>query len=108
MSSINVVEGSIGDIVVITDAIPESVFRSGGVMTDVAMKLFLRQAKICGFGPERFTFITPCPPISIDLDGSESRIGNFVSEYREGFLQELQPGLRDLQTHLHLLWVNLD
>tara|TARA_R100000808_G_scaffold512_2_gene2688 strand:+ start:6895 stop:9777 length:2883 start_codon:yes stop_codon:yes gene_type:complete len=102
MSSINVVEGSIGDIVVITDAIPESVFRSGGVMTDVAMKLFLRQAKICGFGPERFTFITPCPPISIDLDGSESRIGNFVSEYREGFLQELQPLLEGAKVILPL------
>ena len=93
--NLNIVKGRDKKILVVTDALPQSVYGKGEVMSAPAYRLFLREADRNGFDEEDFAFITPCPPIPIDLEGSESKIAAFVAQYREEFVAVVQSLVRD-------------
>jgi DNA polymerase I-like protein with 3'-5' exonuclease and polymerase domains len=89
--NINLMVGSRPKVLVVTDAIPNSVFERGEVMTSPSMKMFLDEARRSGFDQEDFIFITPCPPIPGELEGSETRIGKFMEQYLEEFRGLIKP-----------------
>jgi DNA polymerase I-like protein with 3'-5' exonuclease and polymerase domains len=89
-TNINVLRGRSPSVLVVTDAISGAAYERGDVMTKPAHEMFLKEAEKNGFDEEDFTFVTPCPPIPAELDGSESKIGKFVAEFHEEFLQVVQ------------------
>lgn len=89
-TNINVLKGSRASVLVITDAISGAAYERGDVMTKPAHEMFLKEAERNGFTEEDFTFVTPCPPIPAEYDGSESKIGKFIAEYHEEFLNVVQ------------------
>lgn len=84
--NINVLKGNNAKILVVTDALPQSVYAKGEVMSAPAYRLFLKEAERNGFDEEDFVFVTPCLPIPIELEGSESKITKFVEQFRDEFL----------------------
>lgn len=84
-SNINILKGSNPKVLVITDALPMSAYERGDVMAKPAHELFLKIAGDNNLSEENFIFVTPCPPIPIELDGSESKVSKFIAEYHEEF-----------------------
>lgn len=84
-SNINILKGSKPKVLVITDALPMSAYERGDVMAKPAHELFLKIAGDNNLSEENFIFVTPCPPIPIELDGSESKVSKFIAEYHEEF-----------------------
>lgn len=90
IGNVNVIKGSSPRVLVITDALSKQPYDKGEVMSHPAYQLFLKEAERNGFNEENFVFVTPCPPIPIELEGSESKIVKYMTEYREEFLNVLQ------------------
>ena len=88
--NINVMKGASARVLVITDALSKQPYDKGDVMSRPAYELFLKEAERNGFREEDFVFVTPCPPIPIELEGSESKIVKYITEYREEFLGVLE------------------
>lgn len=86
-TNINVLKGKTPKVLVITDALSGAAYERGDVMTKPAHTLFIKEAEKSGFTEEDFIFITPCPPIPSELEGSESKIGKFIAQYHEEFLE---------------------
>tara|TARA_R110002153_G_scaffold26421_5_gene82926 strand:+ start:7520 stop:10489 length:2970 start_codon:yes stop_codon:yes gene_type:complete len=87
----NILEGAHGTILVITDAPPFTVWDAGLVMSNPSMRMFGKHVKDLGYTYDDFTFITPCPPIPEKESSTEGRVGKFISEYREEWLEAVEP-----------------
>lgn len=85
-TNINVLKGASPKVLVITDALSGAAYERGDVMTKPAHTLFIKEAEKNGFSEEDFIFITPCPPIPSEFEGSESKIGKFIAQYHDEFL----------------------
>ena len=80
---------------VICDSPSHRVYSSGSVMTGKHMDLFGKCAKECGMDQEDFVFISCSPPIPDICEGSEKRVGEFLNQHREEFLEEVNAYLPD-------------
>lgn len=88
--NLNIREGKNPKIIVITDAVSQSLWEGNRVMSVPAAKFFLQEAKKGGFSPDDFVFITPSPPIPAEDVDSASRVGKYIAQYREEFVCALQ------------------
>lgn len=85
--NLNIHVGSNPSIVVVTDIPSSAAFESDSCMTRAEMKVFLSQARACGFDSEDFVFITPCPPIDEEEATTDSKVGKHVDKYHQEFRQ---------------------
>lgn len=83
--NLNIVGNPDASIVVVTDAPYKNDYQAGRVMSNTAMRLFLSHAQTCGFEVDDFIFITPCPPIPGEAEGSAKREKLFITTYTQEF-----------------------
>lgn len=76
-------------IVCVVDAPSAEVFSKGRAMPPQATKLFHEIAQAHGFDSRDFAFITPCPPIPPEADGSAKREKQFMEQHTTAFWEAL-------------------
>ena len=93
----NISIGKTPKILVVADSVPKAAYDRGDTMAKPAYEMFIKVAESNGFIEEDFIFITPCPPIPIEFDGSDSKVGKFVSEYHDEFISIVKKHLRKVK-----------
>jgi DNA polymerase I-like protein with 3'-5' exonuclease and polymerase domains len=85
--SLNVHVGRSPRIIVVTDISCDEVYFADLTMTVPEMKLFMSEAKACGFEREDFIFMNACPPVEDMENLSDGQVGKHVDSYSEEFYE---------------------
>lgn len=87
-NNLNIQVGEHPRVLVVTDIQCEEVFNEDMVMSYPEGKLFMKEAKICGFAIEDFIFINPCPPVDGE-EPTDSVVGKHLSTYHDEFQEQV-------------------
>ena len=87
--NLNVLGRHDANVLVICDAVGDTVFAEGRVMPPMAMNVFAQHAQLNGFTVDDFLFVSACPPIPESESTSERKITAFLSQYRDELWNEV-------------------
>lgn len=91
--NLNIHIGRNASVVVVCDVPSFDVFEADMCMSLPEMKVFMREAKACGFEREDFLFITPCRPMTEEDAASDGKAGKHVDRDNHEFLEALHNAL---------------